>query len=243
GICEQYVTSLVVMARSLGIPARLVSGYGSGQYNTITGYYEVRFSDAHSWAEIYFPEVGWVPFDPTPGWTPQPYPTPVQSWLFSNNGQLLSQLSGLNLPIGAIAAGSAAGLAVFGPLLVGIVLLVGFVALILFLARRFNWTWVRSGDSGYSSLADQNATRRLILNLYRQAVRLLARRKVPTRVDSETMTEYARRAGSPSALSTLTGLAEIAAYRPTAPEVEQVEAARAALAELKSKKLEPESQS
>lgn len=236
GICEQYVTSLVVMARSLGIPARLVSGYGSGQYNAVTGYYEVRFSDAHSWAEIYFPEVGWVPFDPTPGWTPQPYPTPVQNWMFSNNSQLLSQLSGLNLPIGALAAGGAASLAILGPLLVGIVLLIGLVALFFFLARRFNLAWFGQPASGYSTLADQDTTRRLILDLYRQAVRLLARRRqICSREASETMGEYARRAGELPALSTLTDLAQVAAYRPDAPEVEAVEAAREALKSLEGK--------
>ncbi len=54
GVCEQYVTSLVVMLRVLGIPARLVASYGSGAYNSITGYYEVRANDAHAWAEVYF---------------------------------------------------------------------------------------------------------------------------------------------------------------------------------------------
>ncbi len=119
GFCEQYVTALVVMARTLGIPARLTTGYGSGHYNPVTGYYQVRFSDAHSWAEVYFPEHGWVPFDPTPGWEPQPYPTPIQTWFLSDNGQLLKQLSGLNLPIKQVASKGWAGLVFFTPFLIG----------------------------------------------------------------------------------------------------------------------------
>src|SRR5262249_31155155 len=56
---------LVVMLRSLGIPARLTVGYASGERNPFTGLYEVRAKDAHAWAEVYFPGVGWQGFDPT----------------------------------------------------------------------------------------------------------------------------------------------------------------------------------
>lgn len=65
GFCEQIGTSLVVMLRSLGIPARLAVGYAPGLRNPFTGLYEVRASDAHSWAEVWFPGVGWQGFDPT----------------------------------------------------------------------------------------------------------------------------------------------------------------------------------
>jgi transglutaminase-like putative cysteine protease len=65
GFCEQIGTSLVVMLRSLGIPARLAVGYASGERNPFTGLYEVRAKDAHAWAEVYFPGVGWQGFDPT----------------------------------------------------------------------------------------------------------------------------------------------------------------------------------
>src|SRR5207248_981026 len=92
GVCEHYVSALVVMLRSLGIPARLVAGYGSGTYNAVTGYYEVRANNAHAWAEVYFPGYGWLSFDPTPGWTGNPDTGPVQRWVFS------SLFAGLNLP-------------------------------------------------------------------------------------------------------------------------------------------------
>lgn len=65
GFCEQIGSSLVVMLRSLGIPARLAVGYLPGERNPFTGLYEVRASDAHSWAEVWFPGVGWQGFDPT----------------------------------------------------------------------------------------------------------------------------------------------------------------------------------
>jgi transglutaminase-like putative cysteine protease len=65
GFCEQIGTSLVVMLRSLGIPARLAVGYATGERNPFTGLYEVRAKDAHAWAEVYFPGLGWQGFDPT----------------------------------------------------------------------------------------------------------------------------------------------------------------------------------
>lgn len=65
GFCEQIGSSLVVMLRSLGVPARLAVGYASGTRNPFTGMYEVRASDAHSWAEVWFPGIGWQGFDPT----------------------------------------------------------------------------------------------------------------------------------------------------------------------------------
>lgn len=69
GYCEHFASSLAVMARSLGLGTRFVTGYTSGRYNPMTGYFEVRSSDAHGWVEVYFPHQGWVPFDPTPGYT------------------------------------------------------------------------------------------------------------------------------------------------------------------------------
>jgi transglutaminase-like putative cysteine protease len=65
GFCEQFASSMVVMLRTLGIPARVATGFTPGSRNTFTGYYEVRASDAHAWVEVYFPGFGWYEFDPT----------------------------------------------------------------------------------------------------------------------------------------------------------------------------------
>ena len=67
GFCEQIASSLAVMLRTLGIPTRLVTGYGPGERNPLTGYFEVRQSDAHAWVEVLYPGIGWVPYDPTFG--------------------------------------------------------------------------------------------------------------------------------------------------------------------------------
>jgi protein-glutamine gamma-glutamyltransferase len=61
------------MARSLGIPARVATGYVPGEYNPFTGLHEVRASDAHAWVEVYFPGYGWSTFDPTPSFDSTPW--------------------------------------------------------------------------------------------------------------------------------------------------------------------------
>lgn len=65
GWCEQVASSLVVLARANGIPARLVTGFVPGEVDRLTGTYVVRGRDAHAWAEVWFSGIGWVPFDPT----------------------------------------------------------------------------------------------------------------------------------------------------------------------------------
>ncbi len=65
GYCDYYATSMVVLARAAGLPARMVIGYTSGDYNSWTSEYVVRQENAHSWVEIYFSGIGWVEFEPT----------------------------------------------------------------------------------------------------------------------------------------------------------------------------------
>jgi transglutaminase-like putative cysteine protease len=66
GHCEYFASSMTVMLRTLGIPAREVNGFLPGEFNELGGDYIVRASDAHSWVEAYFPGSGWMVFDPTP---------------------------------------------------------------------------------------------------------------------------------------------------------------------------------
>ena len=65
GFCEQIASSLVVMLRSQGVPARLATGYVAGERDRVSGVWKVRASDAHAWVEVWFPETGWEAFDPT----------------------------------------------------------------------------------------------------------------------------------------------------------------------------------
>ena len=67
GVCTDYATAMVVMLRSVGIPARLATGYVPGEHNQTAGTFTVRGKDYHAWPEVYFPDYGWIEFEPTPG--------------------------------------------------------------------------------------------------------------------------------------------------------------------------------
>lgn len=76
GHCEYFASSMAVMLRTLKIPSRVVTGFHGGEFNELTGNYIIRAKDAHSWVEAFFPGVGWVTFDPTPGGAA----APVTAW-------------------------------------------------------------------------------------------------------------------------------------------------------------------
>ncbi|MFC2406648.1 MAG: transglutaminaseTgpA domain-containing protein [Cardiobacterium sp.] len=65
GFCEHYASAMVLAARSVGIPARVVIGYQGGELNPLTGDWVVREESAHAWAELWLDGEGWVRFDPT----------------------------------------------------------------------------------------------------------------------------------------------------------------------------------
>ncbi len=106
------------MLRSLGIPARLAVGYATGTRNPFTGMYEVRASDAHSWAEVWFPGLGWQGFDPTaevplagdPG--PSSAATGIAEYLDFSLPALPDRAG--EFAVGAAAVGSSLGLGVLG---------------------------------------------------------------------------------------------------------------------------------
>ncbi len=66
GHCELFATAMALMLRSQGIPTRVVSGYRGGEWEASDATYTVRASMAHLWVEVWFPEIGWVIFDPSP---------------------------------------------------------------------------------------------------------------------------------------------------------------------------------
>jgi transglutaminase-like putative cysteine protease len=66
GYCQQFAGAMALMLRMDGIPARVAAGFLTGSYDSATGSYQVGAVDAHSWVEVYFTGIGWVPFDPTP---------------------------------------------------------------------------------------------------------------------------------------------------------------------------------
>ncbi|MCX7711066.1 MAG: transglutaminase-like domain-containing protein [Clostridia bacterium] len=76
GYCTYYASSMAVMVRSIGIPARYVEGYVVPSRTQSANTYEVTNEQAHAWVEVYFEGFGWLPFEPT---------SPFQSTFYSNN--------------------------------------------------------------------------------------------------------------------------------------------------------------
>ena len=66
GHCEYFASAMVVLAREVGLPARLVNGFAGGRTNEIGGFVVIAQSDAHAWVEIHYERAGWVRYDPTP---------------------------------------------------------------------------------------------------------------------------------------------------------------------------------
>jgi protein-glutamine gamma-glutamyltransferase len=71
GFCEHYASAFTVVMRAAGVPARVVTGYQGGEFNSIGGYLLVRQSDAHAWSEIWLDDGGWVRMDPTAAVAPE----------------------------------------------------------------------------------------------------------------------------------------------------------------------------
>jgi transglutaminase-like putative cysteine protease len=70
GYCEYFASAMVVMLRTLDVPARVVAGFREVPYDQEAGGYLYTEKQAHTWVEVYFPEYGWIPFEPTPGVSP-----------------------------------------------------------------------------------------------------------------------------------------------------------------------------
>lgn len=79
GYCEHYATAMVIMLRTVGIPARLVTGFLATEWNEYGNYFVVRQQDAHAWVEVHLPYSGWVVMDPTPP-SPEAVGTERTAW-------------------------------------------------------------------------------------------------------------------------------------------------------------------
>jgi transglutaminase-like putative cysteine protease len=78
GFCQHFAGSMAVMLRAVGIPARVAVGYTGGNFDAERDAWVILDRDAHSWVEVWFPDQGWLPFDPTPG-RAAPNPASVSS--------------------------------------------------------------------------------------------------------------------------------------------------------------------
>jgi transglutaminase-like putative cysteine protease len=78
GYCDYYASAMALMLRSIGIPARTVSGYAEGRYDEESRLYYITERDAHTWVEAYFPGYGWIEFEPTAGETQLNRPSGIE---------------------------------------------------------------------------------------------------------------------------------------------------------------------
>jgi hypothetical protein len=76
GYCDYYASSFVVLARSVGIPARIAMGYAESEYDSNAKAIRVRANNGHSWPEVFFPKYGWIQFEPTVIIDPIDWPEP-----------------------------------------------------------------------------------------------------------------------------------------------------------------------
>ena len=170
GYCEQFASAEVLMLRSLGIPARLATGYSTGEYDPVLDQSVVRERDAHAWVEVWFQGHGWVPVDPTPGVPPVAAATFPGHWAAGGLAQLIPHLS-ISAPLAAL--GSVGALAVVPPA-------VG-VAFLFVLA----WAWLRRRRWG-GRRARAAPGEPELLRLYERLQRHAGRRRAPP----ETPLEY-----------------------------------------------------
>ena len=171
GYCEQFATAETLMLRSLGIPARLATGYSTGSYDPVLDQSVVRERDAHAWVEVWFPGHGWVPVDPSPGFSALAATQFPSHWAAGGIARLIPHLE-IGAPLAAI--GSLGLVGVIPPALAIAVLVV------------FAWAWLRKRRWKRGTKAPPGESE--LLRLYEKIQGRLDRRRAPP----ETPLEYLR---------------------------------------------------
>lgn len=201
GYCDYYATAMAMMLRVAGVPARTASGYAEGAFDEESRSFFVTERDAHTWVEVYFPEFGWIEFEPTAGESPlnrpesdpdamgltsqtEPEPQPESPLAAPtppggrDRGELPPQFTGEDLRQDADAAGRA--------------LLPGWswvLAMLLVVPLVVFWI-VRARNSGPTAFATD-----LPLLLYERFQRWMGRLNLDVRI-GQTPYEHAHQVGS-----------------------------------------------
>jgi transglutaminase-like putative cysteine protease len=204
GFCEQFASAEAVMLRTLGVPARVVSGlaYGlpAGQTRLL------RADDAHAWVEVYYPNAGWVPTDPTAG-VVLADASSSGNWLTRSVGHITAAVPGGGLGILVILIGLALA-ATAG----------------LRLAERRPALWRRSRRT-----SDPLSTAPVLAAFHRFAAR---RRRAQARIPSETAREFVGRSAASQRVHAAVGTLERESYGAAPPDEPEVSAAVAAFDEV-----------
>jgi hypothetical protein len=203
GYCEQFATAETLMLRSVGIPARLATGYSTGDYNAVLDQSVVRERDAHAWVEVWFENHGWVPVDPSPGFPALAATVFPDHWAAAGLARLIPHLT-IGAPMAAL--GSLGALAV-----IPIAIVIGLLVTML-------WAWARRRRRrGIGRRAPPGESE--LLRLYDRVQRRLGRRRAPP----ETPLEYWQAAGvSESLLADLTDAVNEGAYAGRWPDRSRV---------------------
>jgi transglutaminase-like putative cysteine protease len=202
GYPDHFATTLTVMLRSIGIPARLAMGFSPGEFNPLTGFYVVKNTDAHAITEVYFHKYGWFGFDPIPGHPLIP-PSIEESSAFGVLQQFWNWVAGwLPSPLRGVLS------QIFGKLAAGLGWLLGL------LTALFTQGWLGLlaglglltglgflGWLGWSAWQSWRYRRWLakldpMEALYQQMLKLLAERGV-TKPAAQTPLEFARHYAAP----------------------------------------------
>jgi transglutaminase-like putative cysteine protease len=221
GYCEQFASAMVVLLRSAGIPSRLVTGYQPGTLNPVTGLLEVRNSNAHAWAEVFYPGIGWVEFEPTPGFPDTAdlgRPT-VHRWVWQDLVAMLEdRIEGLKARSPAMAWWLTAGAGAARTSLWVIVVVAGAVAAA--------GTWRAVGPRIVRPAAQSPME-----EVYLQMCAALGRAGL-RRMPDETVEEFRRRVQARRSLpevDVISSAAEAAAYGGRPPDADELANARRTL--------------
>ncbi|MGM0216244.1 transglutaminase-like domain-containing protein [Enterococcus sp. AZ109] len=199
GYCDNFSSSMVIMLRTLGIPARWTKGFAPGDARQTSGdttVYTIRNSHAHSWVEVYFDGYGWLPFEPTPSFanpdqpasaeeTPEPS---SESTVASSESSSSSSSSSTDDPTSSEESDEEISTLANNTWRQNLRLVLQLIAAIVFVIAGFwiNKYWLRLQIRFW-----QAATKQPLLRSY-SAFLKQAEKRLP-RKQSEPLSEYAQR--------------------------------------------------
>lgn len=157
GHCERFASAMALLLRSAGIPTRVVVGFVPGRLNWLSGWYDIRFKDAHAWTEAWFEGHGWVALDGTPragmdtgGWGGSELLDALDVMWYANfvNFSSANQQSFVTVSASFLKVGMVRLQTYFVEVMTG---LIGIVLLVA-VCRRTNWRTMFDGQMGEGDL-------------------------------------------------------------------------------------------
>ncbi|MFC2070120.1 DUF3488 and DUF4129 domain-containing transglutaminase family protein [Chloroflexota bacterium] len=240
GYCSHFATTMAVMARHVGLPARIATGYLPGFIDPLTGAHIVRTGDAHAWVEIYFEHNGWVAFDPTPradatmGFAAERNLVyfGLEDFTGSNFAGIMSPLA-TRFTLGNVSLPGWSWI-----MLIAVAVAAVFVATVFSNRRRKR---ISKQSIKYSVLDGE--ARRAVLDLYRKMIAILVKKGFPARQPYQPPYEYAavvcpQIPDGRETIERLTRIASSAAYDPDnfiLPDVSELRRSLSALRRASSK--------